>query len=195
LFYKLHVESVNNKSKPQDMNATLKKNWNEIEAQRKSIFNALRTEADATLNKKPAPEAWSVVQVLQHLMAAESATLAYLQKKMPEIANMRKAGFKNAYRSLLLKIALRMPFKFKAPKMTVPGTEAAALAEIEKQWEEIRMGFYVLLDNLTEEEIPKELFNHVRAGKFNVLQMVNFFGEHIARHEKQIARTLQQVKD
>ena len=76
----------------------------QLENQRILLMAELSIYDDATLNKKPAPEAWSTVQVMQHLITAEVASLAYIKKKLSYTNKIPKAGLMSFFRRISLSI-------------------------------------------------------------------------------------------
>ncbi len=175
------------------MNSQIESLFSRIETERKNLFTNLRQYSDETINKKPSPEAWSVSEVINHLMASESASLKYLQKKTLDTSKADKTGIKNAWKLLILKIAFVIPAKFKAPEVVKPESRFESLADSEKKWNEIRSGIYTLLIGLKEEDYEKEIWKHALGGKMNIYQMLDFFNFHFGRHWKQIERTLEAV--
>ena len=175
------------------MNAQLEKQFAQLEDHRKMLFNDLKKYSDEVLNKKPSADAWSVTEVMNHLMASEGASLRYLQKKTLDTSKAQKAGLKGAWKLFLLKAAFTIPYKFKAPEVVEPSHEFASLADSEKKWTHIRTETYKLLNGLKDADHEKEIWKHAFGGKMNIYQMFDFFDFHFIRHKKQIERTLKSV--
>lgn len=176
------------------MATKLETRFAQIEANRKQLLQELKQYPDAVLNKNPAPGKWSVIQVLEHLMASEGASLRYLQKKTLDTSKAAPAGVKGAAKLLLTKAAFMLPIKFKAPEIMEPVTSNVSLKEAEEKWTSIRSGLYQLLSKLPEKDLDKEIWKHVVSGKMNAYQMIEFFNFHFKRHQGQIERTLAAVK-
>ncbi len=166
-----------------------------LETSRKALFQKLMQHSDDELNRKRADGGWSAIQVMQHLIQAEMGTLAYLQKKTKDISGVEKSGFMHKVRTLLLKIFLKLPIKFKAPKMVAEVPDYASLKETATQWQLIRATLLQLCIDLPEEAFEKELFRHPLAGRMNILQMLDFFDSHFERHLAQIDKVLAEKKD
>ncbi len=177
------------------MNSTFETQFEALETSRKNLFKKLAAYSNETLNRKPSPEAWSVVQVIEHLMVSEEASLKYLQKKTLDISKAQRTGFKNKWKLLLTKAVFYLPFKFKAPASMVPmPSEAlATLNELDSKWAKTRADMFQLISKLQDADMEKELWKHVVSGKMNLYQMVDFFDFHFKRHLKQIERTIEQV--
>ncbi len=175
------------------MNAQLKKQFRQLEHERKKLFVELKNYSDDIINKKPAPDKWSVAQVIAHLITAEEMSLKYLMKKSQDTSREGKEGLKHKWRWLLVQIVFTFNIKFKAPEIVVPKSAYQSLAHLEMQWQQVREQTLNKLQELSEEQTHKTLWRHAIAGKMNLYHMVQFFGMHSRRHQKQIERTLKAV--
>ena len=137
------------------MNAQLQRNFNKLEADRKALLADLKQYTDELLNKKPAPEAWSVAEVIGHLLTAEEMSLAYLKKKMQDTASAKPEGIKQKWRWLLVQIVFTFDIKFKAPDIVTPKMGYTTLAELDKRWSETRSQTADVLNRLSDKEIGR----------------------------------------
>lgn len=176
------------------MNAKLKEMQTRMETEHKNLFKELHKYPDDLLNKKPAPEAWSVIQVLKHLITADGYSLEYLRKKVASKEDVRHEGLTGLYKSVLLKVIFLTPLKFKSPKVVDPDAEFATLKELEEKWTETRRGIAEVTAQMNDAQLSKGYWKHARAGKMNIYQMFDFLHIHFIRHKKQIDRTLLVVK-
>ena len=176
------------------MNTQLEKQFLQLEEDRKNLFNELKNYSDEVINKKPAPEKWSVAEVIAHLITAEEMSLKYLSKKIQDTSKESDEGLKNKYRWLLVQIVFTFNIKFKAPEIVEPKMGYQSLGALETKWSDVRNQTLQTLQKLSEEEVNKTLWKHALAGKMNLHHMVQFFGVHYNRHKKQIERTIVAVK-
>ena len=176
------------------MNSKLEKDFKQLDAITQNLFADLKKYPDNVLNKKPSLQAWSVVEILDHLMLAEEFSLKYLQKKVLDTSTAKEENLKVKWRWFLVKLVFAFNINFKAPQVVVPTIGAATLAEMETRWNAIRVQIIQLLQSLKDEDANKDLWKHAIAGKMNLYHMVEFLGMHLNRHKKQIERTLQLVK-
>jgi len=175
------------------MNAHLQQQFDQLEKGRKDLFDDLRSYDDELINEKPLPKAWSIAQVVEHLVKAEEASLAYLQKKTQNTNKVPVAGLGSQWRFFLTKTVFVLNIKYKAPEMIEPSTEFFSIAQLEKRWEKVRMDTLNLLNRLPEADLKKEIWKHAIAGKMNISQMLAFFEIHFSRHRKQVYRTLAEL--
>lgn len=167
----------------------VEKQFKSIEEQRKNMLNEIARLSHAQQNFKPSPEAWSILQVVNHLLFSETNVVKYMQKKMQGIATVEKAGVRAKARSIMLNTFLKSPLKFKAPKAAMPVQEEVYVFEnLRRQWDETRSGFAKVLDQLNPADAEKLIFKHPISGKFNIYQTMSFLQEHIAHHIRQIQR-------
>ena len=176
------------------MNAQLEKQFLQLEEERKNLFSELKSYSDEIINKKPAPEKWSVAEIMTHLITAEEMSLKYLSKKIQDTSREKPEGLKNKWRWLLVLIVFNFDIKFKAPEIVEPKLGYQSLADLETKWSAVRNQTLQVLQKLSDEEVNKTLWKHALAGKLNLDHMVKFFAVHYNRHKKQIDRTLATVK-
>ncbi len=176
------------------MNTQLEKEFTQLETERNNLFSELKNYSDDVINKKPRPEAWSVAEVIVHLITAEEMSLKYLSKKIQDTSKAQPEGLKNKGRWLLVRIVFTFNIKFKAPEIVEPKLGYQSLANLDIHWNKIRQQTLEVLSRLSDEEVNKELWKHAIAGKMNLHHMVQFFGIHSRHHKKQIDRTLAAVK-
>jgi hypothetical protein len=163
------------------------------EADRKALLAKLDTYDEAVLTRKPAPDAWSVVEVLAHLVKAETGTLNYLRKKL-EVGGHRKASVLAGLRKALLNFVLGLPIKFKAPKVAqLDKGVNMSYADAKAQWNAVREGLGTEYQLIDEQLIAHNLFKHPFAGKLNLVQSTEFMRQHMLRHVGQVERTLKAV--
>lgn len=169
------------------------KRYSDLETMRKTLFNDLKKYSDEVINTKPEPNKWSVVEVLLHLIAAEEATLSYLQKKTMDTSIAKKSGLNSKIKYMLLQVAFNIPAKYKAPSVTKPKASKATLHELDEKWAKIRSETMAILEKLKDEDFSKELWLHPVTGKMSLMQMVDFLTMHFQRHQLQVVNTLKLV--
>ncbi|HRJ17233.1 MAG TPA: DinB family protein [Saprospiraceae bacterium] len=157
-----------------------------------AMYEQLKAHSDEHLNRRPGPQQWSVLQVMHHLIQAETLSERYVRKKLSFNPELKPAGIAGAFRLFLVRINFVLPFKYKAPKGVGDDVlpETSTLEETIQQWRKQRESLSELLENLPEGYHAKALYKHPLAGKLSLVQMLHFFEIHIQRHQGQIERTL-----
>ena len=175
------------------MNQKIQPMWDTLEQNRLDLFRFLEKQDPSVFNRKPAPDKWSVNQNILHLIEAETASLAYMKKKLSFGTDLPKAGFKSTLRHLALRLAFALPLKFKAPPNLAKMPDDLNFEELNQRWSTVRAEYYDFLKNMPDKLITSELWRHQIAGKMSLVQMIDFFEDHQNRHREQIERTLKLV--
>lgn len=177
------------------MNARIQFKIRQLDKDLNDLLNDLKNYSTSQLSAQPEPGAWSVFQVMQHLMIAESKSIGYVKKKTSYPEGLKKAGFPEIFRRTVLKIFLWLPFKYKAPAIVNEDhfKDNVTLDELAKSWRASRGELTHFLENMKPEWEDKEIFRHALAGRMTIDGMLIFFSDHFNRHRKQIDRTLQRV--
>ncbi len=170
------------------MNKKLKHEFDALEKSRIELFNKLDKLDVSKMNTKPDANSWSVVQVMDHLTLAERNSLLYMTKKLSVSNEFGQANFKTSFRLFLLKAALLLPMKWKAPKIVADALNDKNYAEAKAAWIQVRKDISAFLEKFPEEHLESELFKHPLAGKFTAVQALNFMRTHVGHHLSQIDR-------
>ena len=137
---------------------------------------------------KPDPECWSYCQVMNHVMNSEEGSLSYVKKKLGDPSTLTRAGLRNSIRSVMLSIALRSPFRFRAPAVLPPPSNDLEWDEQRARWEEIRVEWRGILEKYPAELLGAEIFRHPVAGRITIGQTLVFMQEHLDHHRRQLRR-------
>lgn len=177
------------------MNRPFQPLMNKLEADLEALLTELESYPPSVLTARPAPEAWSVLEIMQHLMVSETRSLEYIEKKSGYPEALKNAGLMTSLRAAVLKMFLWMPFKYKAPGIVNEDhfRENVSLKELSGEWRAIRGELTHFLENMNANWYEKELYRHAVAGRMTIRGMLTFFSEHFTRHRKQIKRTLEIV--
>lgn len=160
-----------------------------------ALLHDLKNYSDAKLNEQPKEGAWSILQIMQHLMKAEAGSVAYVQKKLSFEPSLEAAGVKSSFNSIMLGIALSSPFKVKAPDQISGEHLLTDLTfwDVAKQWKQQRDELVIYLESLPEDLYSKDVYKHPMTGKMTLASMLSFFNTHVDRHTKQIKKTLKKI--
>lgn len=171
------------------MIVSVEKHFNKIEEQRHRLLDEVLKLSHEQQNFKPSAKEWSIAQVLNHLIFSETNAVTYMQKKMLGVAAASDAGVLASVRSFLLRFFLRLPVKYKAPKVALPVQEEVYIVEnLKIQWDAVRSDLKKILDQLDATSANKLIFRHPVSGRHNIFQAMTFLEEHIGHHKKQIER-------
>jgi hypothetical protein len=158
-----------------------------IENQRQAIKDQLFKLGAIKCLIRQDDDQWCINQVLEHLILTETLGYNYINKKRTNIKALPKANIVSSLRRRLLSVILSLPFKYKAPKNVMPKLRSEGLEKLFLDWDYQRNLMKDLIVDL-DEDINKELFRHPKAGKMNLIDMLEFYESHIAHHLIQINR-------
>jgi len=159
-----------------------------IEKQREEIITLYDNHSPEQLRFNPGPGEWNMLQVMRHLVTAEKQSLLLIRRNIGRIERISTAGAGAKIRHLILRAALFLPIKFKAPKVADVTEDYPDYTGMKKEWVELREEIRQLIDNGDEELFTKAIYRHPRAGDLNLKQSLEFFEMHIAHHRKQMDR-------
>lgn len=172
------------------MNVQIENQLKTLDHKLTALLEELKVYSEDQLNRKPADNGWSVLQVMHHLMRSESLANQYVQKKLSFQPELKKVGVQTVFRQAALNFYLGSPFKFKAPEL-ISGEnlpDQASFWETAKQWKSQRMELQSFLASLPPEMFNKAIYKHPFAGRLSLLGMLKFFDRHFNRHCKQIRK-------
>lgn len=161
-----------------------------------SYVDQLAAYSTEQLNAKPSSNTWSVAQNLFHLMLSEQLSLAYCAKKLSYEPKLASASFLSRPKEALINLYLKLPVKFDAPKaVATPAFPAEGeLQQIRIQWQAQRDKLATFFNELPSEQIDQLVYKHPYGGRITFLGMLDFFEAHIQRHQRQIKRTLKDIR-
>lgn len=169
----------------------LLKEFQHLQHERLELLASLEQHPADRLARRPAPDAWSVAQVVLHLAMAEEGALAYLGKKL-QYGGQAPPGLAGHLRLVLLRGALALPKRWKAPPLiaTVPAVEWPTALQ---RWEAVRLAMRDTFAKLPPGVEQQALFKHPVAGRMDLVQGLRFMRSHAHHHRAQIDRTLKAV--
>lgn len=173
------------------MNARLEKNFLLLETDRLELMKTLSGLTEAQLERTPRAGAWSIKQIVAHLITSEHLSLMYMKKKSLGMETLDESGLIESLKMITLKISQRFPFKFKAPKVVVEHTPADnSFEELKNNWAASRTQLKAFLETIADHHIKKKIYKHPVAGRIDFVQAIIFFREHFKHHYPQIKRLL-----
>ena len=155
-----------------------------LESTRKNVLEATRGLTEAQWNFRPAPDRWSVAQVMEHIAASEDFIRDNLLKEKVMISPAGQPGrnVKVTDEAVVAKVPDRA-HKAQAPAPLVPSNRFGSPDGSVKHFVESRATTEQFLETTTG------LRNHVMdgpVGKMDGYEFVLFIAAHSERHTKQI---------
>ena len=164
------------------------KQLKQLDADLTLLLEVLKDYSEATLNKKPAEDKWSVMQLMEHLMLVEGYGQSYVKKKLSFSSSLVKVGMATAWRNLVLNVFIKSPFKITAPDAVSEENlpEYSNFWETAKKWKEQRKLLWELFESIPLEHYDKEIYKHPLAGRLSIYGLLDFYQGHFTRHRKQM---------
>ena len=157
-----------------------------LEKTKDGVVDATKGLSDAQWNFKPAPDRWSIAEVLEHLAAAEDLIRGLVQEqvmKSPAIAPRDPAEVKKIDDGVLVQVPDRS-HKMQAPEPLKPTNRFGSPEEAEKHFVESRGTTEAYLKSATDLRI--HAMDNPVGVKMDGYEWILLIGGHSERHTKQI---------
>ena len=170
------------------MHSSLLSPWQKLEEMGRNLENSILSSSPPQQQFKSSPEAWNMLQVLQHIVAIEKASIEYLVTRSLR-KERKKAGVLDQLRAFLLRIFLKSPLKFKVPPVEgIRPTKEVDKEDLVKVWKHFRQQLKAFLENYPDQRLEELIFRHPVAGWLTLEQTLYFFADHIQHHQQQLLR-------
>jgi hypothetical protein len=164
--------------------------WNAMEADRVSLFTRLRAAQPAILQTPLSEGKWSPLQHLRHLIMAETASLAYINKKLAHAEAVQTAGWMDSLRASLLRTWFKLGAKAKAPAAFANPPANESPDQVLSDYDAIRNGLKEVLETVPANLVYGQLFRHAIAGRMHLPDALRFYRTHFRHHAKAIEAAL-----
>lgn len=171
------------------MLATYRTAFESLAATTEALLKAV--EALPQPGTPPAEGGWSGIQVVRHLIGAETGILTLLEKNAAKPANeLLRAGLGSWFRARLMSWMLRRPDKrFKVPaRLGEPLAADVDVDHLRQQWAALHQRLGRFLVAFPPSHAQRTVFEHPRAGWLTVTQTLRFMADHVRHHQQQVAR-------
>ncbi|MCG7385511.1 DinB family protein [Paenibacillus sp. ACRRY] len=153
---------------------------------RHQIWQTVSVLDEEQLNRKPAPEQWSVMQVLRHLNLMERIIV-----KQAELALQKEQNVtvdKKPY-----ELSLDRSRSVDAPPHLQPPAEPESLADVRRDLEQSHQALTDFAQSNDSSLLRSKSFPHPVFGEMDLAQWVDFASYHEERHLGQIKDIKQQL--
>ena len=160
----------------------------ELEQLRMDLVEKYDGYNTAQLTFQPDPAHWNLLQVLDHIVTSEKMSAIYMKRQLTAKKYPPAPGFKSTVRYIILKVALRLPFRYKAPSIVDATGKTPKLNDLKMSWEIIRGELKTIIETTDPELLELGIYKHPRAGLLDMAGALDFLARHIRHHQKQIDR-------
>ncbi|HMB51890.1 MAG TPA: DinB family protein [Thermoanaerobaculia bacterium] len=159
-----------------------------FERRKSNFLSELAGLDEAQLHFRPAPDAWSLLDVADHLSRVEAAVAETLADGIPPDRAQRKLKHVVKFRMVLLALSLpvRVPVPGNAPGVK-PG-DGLTLDGVREAWAASRAALAEQLASYGDEDMQRMVVRHPVAGPVNPRHTIAFLNAHFDHHRYQVAR-------
>jgi len=168
------------------MHPSLLAPYDALERRKHNLLSQLSALGSAQLAFRPAPDAWSLVDMADHLVLIEHAVAVGLEKGLPDGKRRPKLGQRLA--RPFLGLALRLPLRFKIPTERVAPRPGRSLDEVAEEWSSVRRRIADRLQALGQTDMARPALLHPVAGPMSAQEALVFLAAHFDHHLKQVDR-------
>lgn len=176
---------------PKAMTSSLQPLIQSLDDQRLSLLGELEALGVDALKTRPRPDAWSILEILEHVVVAESVILRGLPPRSALVAQPRNLGHLVKYGLVTLILRLRIPVKVPSRRMLPTGQ--ATLAELRTAWDAHMAWLRVFVAEDEAAAQKQAFFTHPVAGPVTLVQALRMDLLHVGIHRRQIAKLLHQA--
>jgi hypothetical protein len=157
-----------------------------LDRQRRELLAGLEGLSDTQLRARPMPGAWSLLEIVEHLVLAEAAILQDLPPRAQLVDQPRSLG--QRFKLLLVVTILRCRIPVKVPSRRMVPTGQRGLAELRTQWDGHFQWLEACVLEATGDAKDKACFRHPIAGPITLAQALRLDLLHLRTHTRQIAQ-------
>jgi hypothetical protein len=175
------------------MQAALEQGFQKMEHWRFTMQQLVASHPAAAQRFQPGVGEWSMLQVMKHLIIAETGILHAIKKSLQR-PQLNENGLIQKVSYLLTQTILRLPVKIKAPVQALIPDVETDYEKVVAEWDLLRAEWRDMLENFPPTLSTKNIFRHPIAGFFNIHQSIDFCCYHIKHHLQQIDRITEALK-
>ena len=168
----------------------LERGFARLENSRKEFLGRVQKLQPHQRAFSPNSHDWSLLQIIDHLVISEEQTLRIVAKQLANPKLPDRGRWHAPLRMSLMKLAMRLPLKYKIPTEQVAPSPSPDFAELKARWETVRRNLGSLLADIQQSQQHQPVFRHPFFGLMDVEQVLLFLQEHFNHHMQQVKRTL-----
>ena len=165
------------------MQPALKQRFDLLQQRKNSFMQILKQATPAQRNFKPAGNGWNMLQVGEHLAAAEHGLFIQAIKGEP----MGQPSLRSNLTFWLVVALFKTPIRIKAPKAAMPKKELTFEA-LSSLWQRGRKQMGDYLEAQPESALSRPVLNHPFVKPMTLGQALLFFQVHLEHHMHQLKR-------
>jgi hypothetical protein len=155
-----------------------------MDDRRRALLEAVAGLSPEALQARPAAHAWSILEIVEHLVTAEQVILQGLPDPATLVHRPRSLRQRCLYPLVVLILRLRIPVKVPSRRMLPTG--GASLAELRDRWEATARWLRAYTESLPPDGARRAVFAHPVCGPLTLAQALRLGRLHLETHARQI---------
>ncbi|HYE96229.1 MAG TPA: DinB family protein [Rubricoccaceae bacterium] len=161
-----------------------------LDHERERFVAAMDRLPRAVRAARPGAEAWSPLEIAEHVFLAERAMLRGLRRQVEAGEARRDIGRASRWKAVALMAVTRAPVKVRAPKQApIHPTGETPWETLRAEWTALGAGWRALAEAFPPALERAALVRHPVAGPLTTASTLRFLAAHAARHFGQLKRT------
>lgn len=156
------------------------------------LLRQLGSLSSEVLSFKTAPDKWSIVEVVEHLVIAEKELLKQLSTNVPTSTLNPESKTPDKYQTVIKVMVRDIPVD--VPDESLEPHGRLPLDELLSQWDAMRKKLAELLAEIKSENKDDPIFRHPYGGPLDISETLQFFEVHFDNHMRHIDRILAETK-
>jgi len=159
---------------------------------REDLLQQLGSLSSEVLSFKAAPDKWSIVEVVEHLVIAEKELLKQLSTNVPTSTLGPESKTPEKYQTVIKVMVRDIPVD--VPDESLQPHGRLPLNELLRLWDAMRKRLAELLAEIKSENIGNPVYRHPYGGPLDISETLQFFEVHFDNHMRHIDRILAETK-
>jgi len=157
-----------------------------LDDRRRGLLASLEPLGPEVLQARPAAGAWSMVEVIEHLVVAEQVILHGLPDPASLVERPRSLRQRCTYSLVVLILRFGIPVKVPSRRMLPTGS--VPLAELRDRWDATFRWLCAYAEGLPPDGGDPAVFTHPVSGPITLRQALRLDGLHLEGHARQLRR-------
>ena len=164
----------------------------ELEDRKSELLKDLKSYSSDHLSFQPAPDRWSLLMALQHIVLGEQGIrLTEAELRDNPVRQQLKPG--NLFDVVMDVLEKDIPVE--VPDLSVEPDGSMELDELIALWDRERKVLSNLLEKVTEETVDDVMFSHPAAGPLDPVRTLQLAVAHFDTHRRQIDRLRSEIQE
>jgi len=159
-----------------------------IDALRRAVLDDVASVAEAQRRRRPASDAWSMLEIVEHLVLAERVVLGPSAQWRDRASSPR--SWRHRLRYQMVRLVLRQRIKVGIPSEQLRPAGRASFEQLQKAWTANHVALRDFVLSLDRAGARRAIFHHPIAGPLTVPQALSLLEAHLRGHAAQVRRLL-----